>query len=132
MDTSLMTLEIILPSGKFIEKLGVSRIYVETTYGNIGLLPLRFDCVAGLVPGVLIYDSHSDGEQFVAIDEGVLVKDGLSVVVSVKNAFIGNSLEQLHKTVDDHVNHSPDKYFYQQILKIESHFINRLGNLCHD
>lgn len=36
-----------------------------------GLLPHRPDCVAALVPGILIYESDAEGEVYVAVDEGV-------------------------------------------------------------
>jgi F-type H+-transporting ATPase subunit epsilon len=32
--------------------------------------------VAALAPGILIYETEADGEVFVAVDEGVLVKTG--------------------------------------------------------
>ena len=69
-----MNLKILLPFQIFAEKTGVSRIVAETREGSFGLLPHRLDCVAALAPGILIYETTSDGEVFVAVDEGVLVK----------------------------------------------------------
>jgi len=46
-------------------------------------LPHRLDCVAALAPGILIYENETEGEICVAVDEGVLVKTGLNVVVSL-------------------------------------------------
>ena len=71
-----MNLKVLLPFQIFAEKTGVSRIVAETRDGSFGLLPHRLDCVAALVPGILTYETISDGEVFVAVDQGVLVKTG--------------------------------------------------------
>lgn len=134
MKSSLMTLKIQLPSGNFLKVKEVSKISVETTMGSVGLLPLRLDCVAGLVPGILTYESQNEGEVFIAIDEGILVKDGFSVVVSVRSAFTGRGLEQLKKTVEDEFVHQSDeeKNIQQVMAKMESTFIKRLTQLHHE
>lgn len=71
-----MKLEILLPFRVFLRKDDVLRIIAETTEGSFGLLPHRLDCVAAMVPGILTFETVADGEVFVAIDEGVLVKTG--------------------------------------------------------
>lgn len=55
----------------------------------------RLDCVMALVPGILTYDTVADGEVFVAVDEGVLVKSGKDVLVSVRRALGGATLTLL-------------------------------------
>ncbi len=75
------------------------RIVAENKQGYFGLLPQRLDCVSTLVPGILTFETENEGEHFVAIDEGVLVKKGNEVFISVKNAIAGNSLEQLYEVV---------------------------------
>ncbi|MEO7254734.1 MAG: F0F1 ATP synthase subunit epsilon, partial [Casimicrobium sp.] len=62
-----MRLEVLLPYRVFIDKTEVSSIVAETGEGSFGLLPLRRDCVAALVPGILTYQSKADGEIFVAV-----------------------------------------------------------------
>ena len=84
MPTTLMNLKVLLPFQIFAEKTGVSRIVAETREGSFGLLPHRLDCVAALAPGILIYETEAEGEVYVAVDEGVLVKTGLDVLVSVR------------------------------------------------
>jgi F-type H+-transporting ATPase subunit epsilon len=56
--------------------------------------------VAALVPGVLTYESDAEGEAFLAVDEGVLVKTGPEVLVSVRQALGGTDLGQLRAAVD--------------------------------
>ena len=97
---TLMNLKVLLPFQIFAEKTGVSRIVAETREGSFGLLPHRLDCVAALAPGILIYETEAEGEVYVAVDEGVLVKTGLDVLVSVRNAIGGTDLGQLREAVE--------------------------------
>ncbi|MGA9090765.1 MAG: F0F1 ATP synthase subunit epsilon [Bradyrhizobium sp.] len=94
-----MNLKVLLPFQIFAEKTGVSRIVVETHEGSLGLLPHRLDCVAALVPGILIFETKTEGEAYMAVDEGVLVKAGSDVLVSVRNAIGGTKLGQLREAV---------------------------------
>lgn len=100
MNSALMNLKILLPFQIFAEKEDVSRIVAETREGSFGLLPHRLDCVAALEPGILTYETGTDGEIYVAVDEGVLVKTGQDVLVSVRNAIIGTDLSQLREAVE--------------------------------
>ncbi len=95
-----MNLKVLLPFRIYAEKTGVSRIVAQTREGSFGLLPHRLDCVATLVPGILIYETASDGEVFVAVDEGVLVKTGPDVFVSARRALGGKDLGQLRDAVE--------------------------------
>ena len=94
-----MNLKILLPFQIFVEKIGVTRIVAETRDGSFGLLPHRLDCVAALVPGILIYETPADGEVCLAVDEGILVKTGANVLVSVRRALRGAGLALLREAV---------------------------------
>ena len=100
MPPELMKLKVLLPFQVFAEKTDVARIVGETLAGSFGLLPHRLDCVAALAPGILIYETEADGEVCVAVDEGVLVKTGLDVLVSVRRAIRGTDLSQLREAVE--------------------------------
>src|SRR3990167_10023994 len=95
MAATSMNLKLLLPFQIFAEVRGVSRLVAETRGGSFGLLPQRLDCVAALTPGILIYETAADGEVFVAVDEGVLVKTGAQVLISVRRALRGSDLPQL-------------------------------------
>jgi F-type H+-transporting ATPase subunit epsilon len=95
-----MHLKILLPFQIFAEKTGVSDIVAETRDGSFGLLPHRLDCVAALAPGILTYKTQSGEEIFVAVDEGVLVKTGLDVLISVRRALGGTDLGQLRDAIE--------------------------------
>ncbi len=128
-----MNLKILLPFQIFAEKTGVSRIVAETPEGSFGLLPHRLDCVAALVPGILVYETSSDGEVLVAVDEGVLVKAGLNVLVSVRRAIVGTDLGQLHDAVEKEFLTLDERE--QSVLtvttKLETGFLRRLANVQH-
>jgi len=95
-----MTLKVLLPFEIFADETDVSGIVVETPQGSFGLLPRRLDCVAALVPGILSFEAEGQGEVFLAVDEGVLVKTGPVVVVSVRRALRGTHLSHLRDTVE--------------------------------
>ena len=100
MNSPLMNLKILLPFQIFAEKNDVSRIVAETREGSFGLLPHRLDCVAALEPGILTYETEAEGEVYVAVDEGVLIKAGQDVLVSVRSAIAGTDLHQLREEVE--------------------------------
>ena len=93
-----MNLKVLLPFRIFLNLEGVSGIVAETREGSFGLLPHRLDCVAALVPGILAY-TLGDHTAYLAVDQGVLVKSGADVMVSVRQAIQGTTLHELHETV---------------------------------
>lgn len=132
--TTHMNLKVLLPFGIFAEKTGVARIVAETREGAFGLLPHRLDCVAALVPGILMVENNTDGETYVAIDEGVLVKTGLDVRVSVRNAIGGTDLGLLRETVErEFMNLNEREQDLRRVMtKMESGFIRRLVAFHHE
>jgi len=128
MQQTLMHLKVLLPFQIFAEKTDVSRIVAETREGSFGLLPHRLDCVAAIVPGILIYENEAEGEVYVAVDEGVLIKTGLDVLVSVRNAIAGTDLGQLREAVDKEFLdlNEREQNVRSVMAKMESGFIRRL------
>ena len=130
----IMNLRICAPFRVFTETSDVARIIVETRDGSFGLLPHRLDCVAALVPGILIYESETEGEVFVAIDEGVLVKTGFEVHVSVRNAIGGTDLKTLRDSVEREFLslNERERNVRSVLAKMESGFIRRLVEFGHE
>ena len=126
---TLISLKILLPFQVFAEKTGVSRIVAETREGSFGLLPHRLDCVAALAPGILTYQIGAQTEVYMAVDEGVLVKTGLDVLISVRNAIGGTDLRQLHAAVEREFLHlnEREQSVRSVMAKMESDFISRLA-----
>lgn len=123
-----MKLKILLPFQVFAEKNAVLRIVVQAASGSFGILPQRLDCAAALVPGILSYVTEAEGEIFVAVDQGVLVKTGREVLVSVRNAMGGTSLEQLQASVEKEFRDldQQERSVRSVMAKMESGFIHRL------
>jgi F-type H+-transporting ATPase subunit epsilon len=94
-----MNLKVLLPFQVFAEISGVTRIIAESIQGSFGLLPNRLDCAAALVPGILVYETPAGGTVYLAVDDGVLVKTGADVLVSVRRAVGGADLSALHQAV---------------------------------
>ena len=134
MPLTLMNLKILLPFQIFAEKTGVSRIVAETREGSFGLLPHRLDCVAALEPGILIYETDEEGEVYVAVDEGILVKTGPDVLVSVRRALDGKDLGQLRATVEqEFLNLDEHEQSMRSIMtKLEAGFLRRFTSFQHD
>lgn len=129
-----MNLEILLPFKIFAQENGVLRIVVETPSGSIGLLPHRLDCAAALTPGILTYETRARGEVFVAIDEGVLVKTGPDVRVSVRRAMTGADLGQLRQAVEEEFL-ALDEHEQEVRLvmaKLEVGFLRRFASFQHE
>jgi len=129
-----MNLKVLLPFRIFTEKAAVLRLSAETRDGSFGLLPHRLDCVAALVPGILSYETESDGEVFIAVDEGVLVKTGDEVLVSVRRALAGNDLGQLRTAIEQTYLQLDDeaRNVRTVMAKLETGFLQRFASFKND
>ena len=121
-------LKILLPNEVFAKHQNVLRIIVETIDGSYGLFPNRRDCTAALVPGILTYQIGSEKEMYIAVDQGIFVKKGNEVFISVRQAIQGIGLSQLRDTVKAKFLTLDEKQ--QEIRfamdKLESSFLQRL------
>ena len=129
-----MTLKVLLPFKVFVDESDVSQVVAESHHGSFGLLPHRLDCVAALVPGILMYQSPSKGDVFIALDEGVLVKTGADVLVSVRRAISGTDLGQLRQSVEQEflTLNDREKEARSAAGKLESGFLRRLASLHYE
>lgn len=134
MSPSRMKLKVLLPFQVFTEKANVLRIVAETLAGSMVFLPNRLDCVASLPAGILVIETEDQGETYVAIDEGVLVKAGHEVLVSVRNAIGGAELGKLREAVEqDFLTLDEHEESVRAVLaRIESGFIRRLADFHHE
>jgi len=128
-----MNLKVLLPFQIFADKTGVKRIVAETREGSFGLLPQRQDCVTALSPGILVYETVAEGEVYLAVDEGVLVKTGPDVLVSVRRAMTGKDLGQLRQAVEqEFLELDEDERSARSVMaKLETGFLRRFANFKH-
>lgn len=127
MTTAKINLKILLPFQVFTEKNQVAKIVAETTAGSFGILPHRLDCAAILVAGILYYETSDNKGIYIAIDQGVLVKTGFDVLISVRNAIAGDNLEHLRDVVrTEFLNRDEQELQFRSVLnKLESGFTRR-------
>jgi F-type H+-transporting ATPase subunit epsilon len=129
-----MNLKVLLPFQVFADKTGVSRIVAETREGAFGLLPHRLDCVAALTPGILTYATDADGEVYLAVDEGVLVKTGPTVLVSVRRAIGGTDLGQVRAAVEQEflTLDAQEQGLRSVMARLETGVLRRFMSLQHE
>lgn len=124
-----MTLKILLPERVVLDET-VDKVVAESPQGSFGLLPRHIDFVAPIAPGILSYTRAQD-ESFVAVDEGVLVKCGAEVLVSVRDAVIGPDLESLEDTVQSRFDErrEQEKAMHTALAKLEAEVVRGFTEL---
>ena len=132
MPSPQMHLKVLVPFEVFADQRDVTRIVAETPHGSFGLLLHRLDCVAALSPGILTYETAA-GEIHLAVDEGVLVKIGADVLVSVRHAIGGTDLGCLHEAVKREflTLDAQEKSVRLVMAKLESGIIHRFAEFHH-
>jgi F-type H+-transporting ATPase subunit epsilon len=128
-----MNLKLSLPEVLLLDVNNVTQVIVETIHGSMGILPRRLDGVAALVPGILVYDLGAGGRQYVAIDEGMLVKVDETVLISVHNALAGEELDHLQAALSSMQTQrdTEDRDARVEMARVESGLLRRLVSLHH-
>ena len=119
-----MELKIMEPTAILIEQT-VQKITAEGSHGSFMLLPEHIDGVFSLPAGIFSFENNTGEEVFLAIDEGILVKQGKTVLVSVRNGVQGDNLETLHRTVQEQFQQldEQEKHARQMLARLESNFV---------
>jgi F-type H+-transporting ATPase subunit epsilon len=125
-----MRLKVLLPSGVLVDQ-EVTKVVAEAENGSFCLLPRHVDFLAALVPGIFSFTTMGGVEEFLAIDEGVIVKCGPDVLVSSRNAVRGPNLGQLEQTVEESFQRLDDQETIARsaFAKLEANFIRRFMDL---
>jgi F-type H+-transporting ATPase subunit epsilon len=86
------------------------------------------------VPGILTYEAKDSGTVYVGIDQGVLVKAGAQVTVSVRRAIGGSDLGQLKDAVErDFLKlDEQERNVRTAVAKMESGLMGRLAEFEND
>jgi F-type H+-transporting ATPase subunit epsilon len=94
-------LKVCLPDSILVDS-EVGKVVAEAENGSFCLLPRHIDFVAALVPGIMSYERLDSGsEEFLAVDEGILVKSGGDVTVSTRKAMLSADLGKLKHAVEE-------------------------------
>lgn len=125
-----MKLKVLLPNGMLVDQ-EVSKVVAEAENGSFCLLPRHVDFLTSLVPGLLSFVSLQGVEEFLAVGEGILVKCGPEVLVSVRNAVRGPTLGELEKMIGESFRQLDDQEIMARsaFAKLESNFIRRFMDL---
>jgi F-type H+-transporting ATPase subunit epsilon len=125
-----MKLKVVLPTGTLIDQ-EVTKITAEAENGSFCLLPHHIDFVSALVPGLLSFENELGEEEFLAIDEGVLVKCGAEVMVSSRNAVRGAVLGELKRAVEQQfrVLDERENQARSVLAKLEADLVSRFVRL---
>lgn len=121
-----MRLKVLLPTQVLVDE-EVHKVIAEAGNGSFCLLPRHVDFVAGLVPGLLSFENDDGEEIFMAVDEGVVVKFGRTVLVSTRNAVRGSRLGELRDTIENQFSKLDDREVKARsaMAKIEAGFVRR-------
>jgi F-type H+-transporting ATPase subunit epsilon len=125
-----MRLEVIVPAQVQLD-VTVSRIVAEAPDGHFGILPGHGDFVTELVPGILIYETETGRERFVALHAGTLVKCGDHVRVAVENAVEGDDLARLRERVESDFRQQDDaeRAARAALARLEASMVRRFRDL---
>jgi F-type H+-transporting ATPase subunit epsilon len=93
-----MRLRVFLPARILIDQ-EVTKVVAEAENGSFGILPKHIDFVAALRPGIFSFESDKE-EEFLATDEGILVKCASDIMVSTRKAVRSKNLGELRETVE--------------------------------
>lgn len=131
----MMRLQILLPTEVLIDQT-VSKVIAEAENGSFCLLPRHVDFVASLAPGILTFIDTDHRERYVGLAEGVLVKNGADVLVSVEHGVEGDNLGQLRETVVHHFEamDERERQAVSAVARLEADFVRRflaLGDRLH-
>ncbi|MBE0576424.1 MAG: F0F1 ATP synthase subunit epsilon [Desulfuromonadales bacterium] len=122
-----MKLKIFLPTRIFLET-EVTSVTATALNGSFGLRPNHIDFVSVLTPGLLVYRATDDSEErFVAIDRGVLIKQGHEVRVSVRGAISDAPLEELLDVVEERFAEldEQERQVQTAVARLEADFLRR-------
>jgi len=121
-----MNLKVLLPTEVLIDE-EVRKVTAEAENGFFCLLPRHIDFATALIPGLLSFEDSEGRETFVAVDEGVLVKCGQSVLVSTRSGAKGGELGELKRIVEEQfmVLDEKEKTARTAMSKIEAGFVRR-------
>jgi F-type H+-transporting ATPase subunit epsilon len=123
-------LKVLLPTEILIDR-EVTKVTAEAENGFFCLLPRHIDFVAVLVPGILFFESPGGKEEYLAVDEGILVKAGQEVLVSTRNAVQASQLGIVRQTVEERflVLDDREKMARSAAAKLEADLVRRFMEL---
>jgi len=124
-----MKLRVFLPTRILIDQ-EVTKVVAEAENGSFGILPKHIDFVAALTSGIFSFRSNGE-EEFLAIDEGILVKCASEIMVSTRKAVRSRNLGELKQTLVHEFQTLDDQERKTRsiLAKLESDFTKRFEKM---
>ena len=121
-----MKLKVFLPTRILIDQ-ETTKIVAEAENGSFCLLPRHIDFVAALSRGIVSFESET-GEEFLAVDEGILVKRASEVRISTRRAVYSRDLHQMKEIIKQEFSVLDDreKKIRSVLAKLEADFARSL------
>ncbi len=126
-----MRLKLLVPTEILVNS-RVESITASGLEGSFCLKPAHIDYISILVPGLLFYTAPDHDEiSYLAIDRGILIKQGAEVLISVRNAVISKDIGQLHNLVKTRFAtlDQQQRKVRTAMAKLESDFVHRFMEL---
>lgn len=122
----MMQLQIQLPTDVLINTLAV-KVVAEAENGSFCLLPHHVNFVTSLAPGILTFIDYEQKDHFVGVANGVLVKAGRDVLVSVEYGVEGNNLGELRSNVRNYFDavDESERQAVSAVARMEADFVRR-------
>jgi F-type H+-transporting ATPase subunit epsilon len=120
-----MRLRIFLPHKELLDS-ETEKIKAESSMGYFTLKPRHIDMTSTLVPSILSYTNNAGKNEYVAVDHGLLVKQGDMVKVVSRRAFLGE-LGQLEAEVRrmTEIEDERERSARSAVARLEADFVRR-------
>ena len=82
---------------------------METLNGYHTLLPKHIDFAAAMRENIVVYVTEDGIEKYVACHHGIVVKKGENVTMTVQNAVIGDTLDELKDVINREFKQNDEK-----------------------
>ena len=125
-----MMLRLSVP-GAIVLETEATKIVAEGPFGCFGILPRHIDVATPLVAGLLGITRPDGGEEFIAVDEGILVKVGDTIRVSVRDAVRGPELGELGRAARERfrIRDEREARARSALDRLEAHLVRRFIDL---
>ena len=122
----MMHLQILLPTDVLLDT-QAARIVAEAENGSFCLLPRHVNFVTSLAPGILTFTDAAGDEHLVGVADGVLVKTGNDVLVSVEYGVRSGNLGHLRDKVRHYFEtvHERERQAVSAVARLEADFVRR-------
>jgi len=118
-------LKVFQPSNVFLDQ-AVEKVVAEGPAGSFAIRTRHLDMATALVPGILSYWPPQGREEFLAVNGGILIKQGDNVLVATRMAVSGE-LGALHQAVERFINEVDDRERKARsaVARLEADFVRR-------